>query len=288
MSIVVLFFRRSWAAPSQATSRVDARWPSARLNALYPIVHNESRMSNRVQPPTECPAGFTLVELLLVVTIIGALVGLVLPAIQQSRTSARRSECKSNLRQWALAAQNYADVHNGRLPYRGQGVQPTTVLDRPSDWFNALPPFMEGEPYIDLKNRGALPKAGDRSVWICPEAERPSDDDRAAYFAYGMNMALSVRSPNSLNVEGMPDHLARVGALQTMVFMADGAGPYCSVIPYAAAFSPVARHNGIVNIAFLDAHVAAFDGDYVGCDIGVPDPERPDIRWYTPNGTWHL
>jgi prepilin-type N-terminal cleavage/methylation domain-containing protein/prepilin-type processing-associated H-X9-DG protein len=236
----------------------------------------------------ERPAAFTLVELLLVIAIIGALVGLLLPALQQSRAAARRSACQSNLRQWALAVQNYAEVHKGRLPYRGQGIQPTTSLDRASDWFNALPPFMEGEPYIDLKNRGALPKAGDTSAWICPDAERPSDAGQAAYFSYGMNMALSVHSPSILNIEAKPDHIARVGALQTMVFMADGAGPYCSVIPDAAAYSPVARHNGLVNLAFLDAHVAAFDGDYVGCDIGVPDPERPDIRWYTPNGTWHL
>jgi prepilin-type processing-associated H-X9-DG protein/prepilin-type N-terminal cleavage/methylation domain-containing protein len=239
-------------------------------------------MSNSVQPPTERPAGFTVVELLLAVAIIGALLGLLLPAIQLSRSAARRSACQSNLRQWGLAVQNYADAHQGRLPYRGQGVQPTSVFDRPSDWFNAMPPYLEGEPFIDLVNRRRVPQVGHISIWICPEAEQSTEADQAGYFSYGMNMALSVHSAN------LPDHIDRVGPKQTMVFMADGPGPYCSVIPAAAAYSPIARHNGTVNIVFLDAHVAALGGDYVGCGIGVPMPDPPDVRWYTPDGSWHL
>ncbi|MEN6495702.1 MAG: DUF1559 domain-containing protein [Thermoguttaceae bacterium] len=84
--------------------------------------------------------GFTLVELLVVISIIGILIAMLLPAVQAAREAARRMQCSNNLRQLALAAHNYQTVH-GKLPPGRVDAQ--TAGGYNWGWVPRLLPFVE-------------------------------------------------------------------------------------------------------------------------------------------------
>ncbi|RMG33864.1 MAG: DUF1559 domain-containing protein [Planctomycetota bacterium] len=118
--------------------------------------------------------GFTLVEMLVAIAIIGVLVGLLLPAVQQVRETARRMQCRNNLKQLCLALHNYHETH-GMFPIN-YGNGPYDDTNTGASWMQMILPQLDqstlyerirfGRPLHDPENRQVAKTPV--SVWFCP------------------------------------------------------------------------------------------------------------------------
>ena len=97
--------------------------------------------------------GFTLIELLVVIAIIAILIALLLPAVQQAREAARRTQCRNNLKQLGLALHNYHDTFN-ILPVCGPACPNLAVPlgNKRWGWAVMLLPYMDQAPLYNLFN----------------------------------------------------------------------------------------------------------------------------------------
>ena len=180
--------------------------------------------------------GFSLVELLVVLSILGVLVGLLLPAAQSVRQAARRTQCQNNLRQIGIALHAYHDIRGalpiGCIEWRGYNAPPTL---RQFAWSAQLLPFLEQQnlydqidwnlPYDAAENRLAAETRV--PLYECPSADRPTVLGRTDYGGLFGERVLDTRPDDGLFLydQAIAFRDIRDGLSNTLAVAEDVGGP---------------------------------------------------------------
>jgi prepilin-type N-terminal cleavage/methylation domain-containing protein/prepilin-type processing-associated H-X9-DG protein len=130
-------------------------------------------------------AAFTLVELLVVITIIGMLMSLLLPAVNQAREAARRLDCQNRCKNIALAARNF-EASNGYFPGY---IMPAGTNNYMSSWAVMLAPFLEkNDIWTSWTTNGGPSSPAAAVYWdflVCPS--NPPSSTTGPFMSYVVN-----------------------------------------------------------------------------------------------------
>lgn len=252
------------------------------------------------------PRGFTLLELLVVIAIIAILAGLLLPALAKAKGVARRTQCLSEIKQWGLAFQCYADDSEGWLPREGYHTGGEVWLNnwaqvqnnKSADvWYNALSNYISHPPastYARPAGRsGFYEKA---SFFHCPSARLPSDTRSPSYqmaiFSRAMNSQLIIQPRSRILLGEVKKTSATILLMDNLldeekpVVDAQAKDNLGQPSAYANRFAG-RRHLRTGNLGFCDGHAASLPGETVvetqGPNRGWAIIPSKDVCW-EPDG----
>jgi len=190
--------------------------------------------------------GFTLIELLVVIAIIAVLIALLLPAVQQAREAARRSQCQNNLKQMGLAFHNFHDVKN-QLPNGARDGKSTDALTaccnsaevRGWSWLYQILPYVEQKNVFDLgKEDASDPTVYTASntlvaqqmipVYNCPSRRAPTAYGSGKIYRYDYAGNAGERSYKASNVYSLAS--AADGSLKNDIRAIDSSGSKTGVV----------------------------------------------------------
>lgn len=212
---------------------------------------------------------WTLLELLVVISIIALLTGLILPGLGRAKARSKTVVCLNNLRQWALGQQLYAGDNEDYLVPEGDPSPDRGVLR--NGWYVLLPRQLGLEPPYDSQPWRTNPAAAvSSSSWICPSNTNRSN---------GLNLfhyCLNQHADGSGELD-RPIRLGGVANPSVVVWMFDNGRR--AAVAQQNNVHPNLHQSG-ANFAFLDGHVNRFSNrDYWDFSKQSGRTNHPGLVW---------
>lgn len=212
--------------------------------------------------------GFTLIEILVIISIIALLAAILFPVFARARENARRSSCQSNLKQVGLAESQYVQDYDEKFPFTSIDTQPGTLIPLYTNFMDIVQPYVKSTQIFTCPSRSNLKVEGS----IIPVGYKPTMN-----WEYGSCGGINNEFGDGLHPEreasggtrnGPIVSLSEIGEVVTTITLFESNFSYddyrsCdnqTSNPPAAA--PDRHFNGC-NLVFVDGHVKWFQSNRI-------------------------